>query len=446
MLLVVLLLTTWTMEVVTTNTSKHCPTVAVDSLGNPYILVSYDTLLTLFTKINGNWVCDTIETNLYEPNGFSYHPDLAIDCIGRLWCVYRIYDTKMYLIVARQDGFGWVKDTVDSGINIDFKWKSIATDKKNRPHITYDKWVDIDILPFYAYKDTLSWHIDTVVSTPPIFTLQYCCSIDCDSLDRPHIAWFYDSRLIHSYKETNAWNHEILDYPAEGMIWPTSICIKNTSPSIAYGNASTNYVKYAYYDNSLWNFDVVDTVDITELIGSPKALDKDSSGIPLLLYRNIVAHKINNLWNKEILPPLTPPLSKQYPGALRSGRHSTVHVSRLATNSDETYKEIHYIYGTVVGIEESEWLEVEGEGLKLMVLPNVVRDYAQIQYAIPERQLIRLDLYDIIGRKVKTIAQGCVEPGIYSYRFVSSDLSSGVYFLVLESERESRTRKLLIAR
>lgn len=63
-----------------------------------------------------------------------------------------------------------------------------------------------------------------------------------------------------------------------------------------------------------------------------------------------------------------------------------------------------------------------------------------------ERQAIRLDLYDIIGRKVKTIAEGTVEPGVYIYRLDSSNLSACVYFLILEGERASRTKELLIVR
>ncbi|MEO0183746.1 MAG: T9SS type A sorting domain-containing protein [candidate division WOR-3 bacterium] len=98
------------------------------------------------------------------------------------------------------------------------------------------------------------------------------------------------------------------------------------------------------------------------------------------------------------------------------------------------------------GIEEDERLKVKDERLNLMVLPNVVRDNAQIQYAIPERQRISLNLYDIIGRKVKTITEGTVEPGVYSYRLDSSALSSGVYFLILEGERESKRGKILVVK
>ncbi|MEO0137856.1 MAG: hypothetical protein ABIL40_01820 [candidate division WOR-3 bacterium] len=107
---------------------------------------------------------------------------------------------------------------------------------------------------------------------------------------------------------------------------------------------------------------------------------------------------------------------------------------------------IYFDYAQYTGIEEGEKLRAEGKELKLMVLPNVIRDYAQIQCAIPERQRISLNLYDIIGRKVKTIAQGTIEPGVYSYRFDSSNLMSGIYFLILSGVEDRKVQKVLILR
>ena len=98
------------------------------------------------------------------------------------------------------------------------------------------------------------------------------------------------------------------------------------------------------------------------------------------------------------------------------------------------------------GIEEGERSKIECGGLKFMVSPTIVRGKAKIQCAISEKQAMRLNLYDILGRKVKTIAGGVVEPGIYSYRLDSSELRTGVYFLILEDAREKETKKILIVK
>ncbi len=98
------------------------------------------------------------------------------------------------------------------------------------------------------------------------------------------------------------------------------------------------------------------------------------------------------------------------------------------------------------GISEGEMSKIEGKGLSFLVFPNVFRDNAWIQYTIPEKQFIRLSLYDILGRRVKKIAEGVIEPGTYSYRLDSSKLSSGVYFLILQGEKERVCGKVQIMR
>jgi len=82
----------------------------------------------------------------------------------------------------------------------------------------------------------------------------------------------------------------------------------------------------------------------------------------------------------------------------------------------------------------------------LKIQPNILSHTARLQFTIPEKQHISLKLYDIIGRKVSTINEGIVQPGIHSYNFDPSNLSQGIYFLILVGERETKTEKVLIVK
>lgn len=82
----------------------------------------------------------------------------------------------------------------------------------------------------------------------------------------------------------------------------------------------------------------------------------------------------------------------------------------------------------------------------LKVYPNIISHNTQLQYTIPQSQKIRLNLYDISGRKINSIADGVIEPGIYTYDLDSSMLSAGIYFLILEGKEETITEKVLIVR
>jgi len=77
----------------------------------------------------------------------------------------------------------------------------------------------------------------------------------------------------------------------------------------------------------------------------------------------------------------------------------------------------------------------------------------EIQYGLPEKTNVSLQLYDIQGRLVKPIYSGSKNAGYYKLHILpvgrqvnSRDLSSGIYFLRFEVEGYNATRKLLIIR
>lgn len=72
-----------------------------------------------------------------------------------------------------------------------------------------------------------------------------------------------------------------------------------------------------------------------------------------------------------------------------------------------------------------------------------------IVYQIPKTvvaQKIELSVFDAFGRKVETLVDGIVEPGMYSVIFNARNLSSGVYFYQLRARGYSEMRKMVIAR
>jgi hypothetical protein len=77
--------------------------------------------------------------------------------------------------------------------------------------------------------------------------------------------------------------------------------------------------------------------------------------------------------------------------------------------------------------------------------PNPAQSQATLRYAVPGQQDIKVYLYDILGRRVRTVVDGERE-GRYKRQLDISRLASGVYFLRLQSEGETRTQKLTVVR
>ena len=77
--------------------------------------------------------------------------------------------------------------------------------------------------------------------------------------------------------------------------------------------------------------------------------------------------------------------------------------------------------------------------------PNPARTQATLRYAVPERQDVKIYLYDVLGRRVQTVVDGERE-GRHKQQLDTSRLASGVYFLRLRAEGATKTQKLTVVR
>jgi hypothetical protein len=479
MLNLLLLLTAWTTEVVMTGDVYTMPgNIALDSLNNPYILISKKRAdapngralyyLFLYIKKNGSWSTDTIDLNSNEPNLFSQAYDLAIDKFNRIWVIYVIYreiDTTEHLIVAQKDTSGWVKDTVESPIPPShggyFFCQSIAIDTSGIPHIAYTNHVGLLTRGFYAYLDDTIWQkmmVDSLVT-------QFYCSIGLDSQNNPHISHFHyhiDSIsqyevLSHAYRIGNIWFDEKIDSAMNISHGMSSIAISpNNLLGISYADPTTGLIKYVYYDGVVWH---IDTVDLSGGFDTQKSLDMDRLGKPCFIFAknnySWLAYKTMSGWQKESLP-LTPMVTKGFGGSLRIDKDGIIHIARFATNDDYTYREIHYIYGTPIGIEENNEVDKNFQ-YSLNNFPNPLIEKTKIYYQLNrmagnnQSDYISLKIYDITGRLVKILVNDHLQNGCYSVTWNKRDennltVHSGIYFCMLKTETFCKTIKLIVLR
>ncbi|HXX63313.1 MAG TPA: S8/S53 family peptidase [Bacteroidota bacterium] len=78
--------------------------------------------------------------------------------------------------------------------------------------------------------------------------------------------------------------------------------------------------------------------------------------------------------------------------------------------------------------------------------PNPFNPSTTIQYEIPSRAKVLLEVYNLLGQRVATLVNGDQQPGIHQVQFSASALASGVYFYRLRSGDFVQTRKLVLLR
>ncbi len=82
--------------------------------------------------------------------------------------------------------------------------------------------------------------------------------------------------------------------------------------------------------------------------------------------------------------------------------------------------------------------------------PNPFNPSTMLQFEIPEiTQNLQLTVFDVLGRKVVSLFQGNIQPGVFKYQWngkdtAGNDMPTGVYFAILKAPQFSQTIKMML--
>ena len=76
--------------------------------------------------------------------------------------------------------------------------------------------------------------------------------------------------------------------------------------------------------------------------------------------------------------------------------------------------------------------------------PNPFNPSTLIEFSIPNRENVKLEVYNAIGQKISTILNQEMSAGNNSFSFDASNLSSGIYYYTIKSGNFSASRKMIL--
>ena len=79
-------------------------------------------------------------------------------------------------------------------------------------------------------------------------------------------------------------------------------------------------------------------------------------------------------------------------------------------------------------------------------VPNPARGEVAVRYALSEAGVVRITVYDALGREVAVMARGEHEPGTHTARLDAGSLAPGVYLVRLAASEVMKTRRLTVVR
>lgn len=88
--------------------------------------------------------------------------------------------------------------------------------------------------------------------------------------------------------------------------------------------------------------------------------------------------------------------------------------------------------------------EIPSQYLLMQNYPNPFNPGTMIKYSLPNDAHVTLKIYDVLGREVVTLVNEQQAPGNYEVKLDGCNLSSGIYFYRLQTNRYSAVKKLTL--
>jgi hypothetical protein len=216
---------------------------------------------------------------------------------------------------------------------------------------------------------------------------------------------------------------------------------------------STGYLKNYRYDETLrrWN---VGLFDVPENEVAPLALDFGRVAVGDTAWDSVhVANDFVPAWLDSIraTPPFFTPLSADtfrwrhaIPVAFAPDSEGVF--AGTLTFSIPYYHEVREIplSGVGTGASSAGAFILPPSSFILSASPNPFNSCTRISFALPVPGLVRLGVFDILGRPVATLAEGTLRAGTHEIAFDAQELPSGLYLLHLAAGKQSVTQKLLL--
>lgn len=97
-------------------------------------------------------------------------------------------------------------------------------------------------------------------------------------------------------------------------------------------------------------------------------------------------------------------------------------------------------------IDDVEEGVTENRQPQISQFPNPFNEQTTIEYTVPIQGQVRIEIYDLLGRRVKRLMDEIQAPGSYLVSFSGNNLASGVYFCRYTIAGEMGTRKMLLVK
>jgi hypothetical protein len=112
---------------------------------------------------------------------------------------------------------------------------------------------------------------------------------------------------------------------------------------------------------------------------------------------------------------------------------------------DQKFVELNILINDTPIIADSSQ-QISDKFILFQNYPNPFNSQTKIYYALFKNDQIKVEIFDLIGKKIATLYQGPSTMGFHSIEFQADQLPSGIYYYQLTAGSHSEARKMILYR
>ena len=440
----------WQRDVVDYELEFSHTSLVVDNTNNPHIGYIKSDHRMGYTRWDGNqWHFESLRPagNIVSHGGGS-GSFLALDSDQRPHMI--IQENKSYmsqytpsfpsLIYTWYDGSTWQEKVLySSSFNYqrNILSSSISIDNYDHPHICFSGYFGTppshSIFFRYMFRENNKWFESDIVKQRLGAGIDHSFVIDNDGL--PQVS-YRSSGLKYARPDESSWDIQLIS--DEAGYYNSIKTDANDLPHISYYDTTSTALKYAHWDGSEWQLDIVDNSGV---VGLYTSLALDVNDFPHISYYDETngnlkyAYWNGNQWQIETVD------SYRTVGlytSLALDVNGNPHISYY----DNSFGDLKYATrGVPIIVKSTE--EFPDKFVLFQNYPNPFNPSTTIRYDLPELRKVSIKVYNTLGQEVVRLSDEEVTAGTHEVIFDASHLPSGVYIYRLQAGEYVESKKML---
>ena len=126
-----------------------------------------------------------------------------------------------------------------------------------------------------------------------------------------------------------------------------------------------------------------------------------------------------------------------------NGNDYKIKITSLASSNDFDFSDGNFSISSPTGIDDI-LNQIPDKFALMQNYPNPFNPTTNIVFGLPNSSKVSIELFNVIGEKIKVILNGYMEIGYHNIMFDGSTLNTGIYFYRIQAESFSETKKMIL--